>query len=52
MISQIAAFYHRLELQEAAETDYRALEEAYRGHKLQIDRLQAELQSYIDLAHA
>ena len=50
VFSQIAALYHQLELQEAPVTDYRVLEEAHRGQKLQIDRLQTELRSYIDLA--
>ena len=46
---QIVASFHQQEFQEAAVTDFRALEEAYRGQKLQIYRLQAELRSYIDL---
>ena len=50
VFSQIAALYHPLELQEAAVTDYRALEEAYRGQKLQIDRLHVELRSYVEIA--
>ena len=49
MFLQITASYHQLELQEASVIDYRALEEAYRGQKLPIDRLQAGLRSYIDL---
>ena len=49
VFSQNAALYHQLEIQVTAVTDCRALEEAYRGQKLQIDRLQAEMQSYIKL---
>ena len=48
MFLQIVASFHQQEFQEAAVTDFRALEEAYRGQKLQIYRLQAELRSYID----
>ena len=49
VVLQITASYHQLELQEASVIDYRALEGAYRGQKLPIDRLQAGLRSYIDL---
>ena len=46
----IAALYDQLDLHAAVVADYHSLEELCRDQKLQIDRLQTELQSYVELA--
>ena len=46
----ISALYDQLDLHAAVVADYHSLEELCRDQKLQIDRLQTELQSYVELA--
>ena len=46
----IAALYDQLDLHAAVVADYHSLEELCRDQKLQIDRLQTEMQSYVALA--
>ena len=46
----IAALYDQLDLHAAVVADYHSLEELCRDQKLQIDRLQTELKSYVELA--
>ena len=46
----ITALYDQLDIHAAVVADYHSLEELCRDLKLQIDRLQTELQSYVELA--
>ena len=46
----IAAFFGQLDLQEAVVSGYYSLEKHYQDLKLQIDRPQVELQSYVEIA--
>ena len=48
--AEIGALYNQLDLQDAVVADYQSLEEVYRDQKLQIDRLQTELKSYVEVA--
>lgn len=48
--SEIAALYDQLDLQAVALSDYRSLEVVCHDQKLQIDRLEAELRSYVEIA--
>ena len=50
MTAGIAALYDQLDIHAAVVADYHSLEELCRDQKLQIDRLQTELQSYVELA--
>uniref|UniRef100_A0AAV1UV60 Uncharacterized protein n=1 Tax=Peronospora matthiolae TaxID=2874970 RepID=A0AAV1UV60_9STRA len=46
----IAALYGQLEIHAAVVANYHSLEELCRDQKLQIDRLQMQLQSYVEIA--
>ena len=46
----IAALYYQLDLQDAVVASYHSLEDVFRDYKLQIDRLQTELRSYVEIA--
>ena len=48
--SEIAALYDQLDLQAVALSDYRSLEVVCHDQKLKIDRLEAELRSYVEIA--
>ena len=48
--SRIAALYDQLDLQEAVVRNYHSLKEAFQDQKLQIDRLQIEVRSYVEIA--
>ena len=50
LTSGIKAFNDQVDLNPAVVADYHSLEELCRNQKLQIDRLQTELQSYVELS--
>ena len=50
LTAEIAALYNQLDLHDAVVADYQSLEEVCRDQKLQLDRMQTMLQSYVDLA--
>ena len=50
LTSGIEAFNDQVDLNPAVVADYHSLEELCRDQKLQIDRLQTELESYVELA--
>ena len=50
LTAEIAALYSQLDLHDAVVASYQSLEDVCRDRKLQIDRLQKESQSYVELA--